>query len=63
MTLSSTSSSHSPDMTKEPRKNTDEQRTDLETEKVRDAALKRMLSTPPKPHKDEKKRKNGADGK
>ncbi|CPR19647.1 protein of unknown function [Candidatus Filomicrobium marinum] len=50
-------------MTKEPRKNTDEQRTDLETEKVRDAALKRMLSTPPKPHKDEKKRKNGADGK
>ncbi len=32
------------------------ERSEAETEKVRDDTLKRMLSTPPKPHKDEPKR-------
>lgn len=32
-----------------------DQRSEAETQKVRDATLQRMLKTPPKPHKDGKK--------
>lgn len=48
---------------KKPEKAANE-RSKAETEKVRDATLKNMLNTPPKPHKDEPKRgKKGGDGK
>ena len=40
-------------MAKTPKKDDDE-RTPAETAKVRDATLRRMLNTPPKPHKPDK---------
>ena len=40
-------------MAKKPdKKGEEDRRSKAETEKVRDEALKRMLKTPPKPHKD-----------
>jgi hypothetical protein len=49
-------------MTKAPKKHDDDERSPKETERIREATLKRLLSTPPKHHKDmiaERKAKRG----
>jgi hypothetical protein len=49
-------------MAKTPKKQDDNERSPEETERIREATLKRLLSTPPKQHKDmiaERKAKRG----